>query len=49
MAHYLRSPLILAVGGSWIARRVKIAAGAWDEIIQTAAEAVARIEEVRGQ
>ncbi len=49
MADYLRSPLILAVGGSWIARREEIAAGAWDEITATAAEAVARIEEVRGQ
>jgi 2-dehydro-3-deoxyphosphogluconate aldolase / (4S)-4-hydroxy-2-oxoglutarate aldolase len=36
---YLRHPAVLAVGGSWMAPRRLIAAGAWHEITRLAAEA----------
>jgi len=47
MLDYLRDPLILGVGGSWIARKEKIAAGAWDEIAATAREASEAIKKLR--
>lgn len=39
MSEYLDSPLITAIGGSWLAPRDLIAAGDWDEIKRRAAEA----------
>ena len=36
---YLESPLVAAVGGSWIAKRDVIAAGDWDVITKHASEA----------
>ena len=45
---YLASPLIAAVGGSWIAPRTAIREQAWDRIRDNAKEAVAFVNEVRG-
>lgn len=39
MREYLDSPLITAIGGSWLAPRDLIAAGDWKEITRRAAEA----------
>jgi 2-dehydro-3-deoxyphosphogluconate aldolase/(4S)-4-hydroxy-2-oxoglutarate aldolase len=39
LAAYLQEPLVLAVGGSWLAPKNVIAAGNWDEITARAAEA----------
>lgn len=47
MADYLKSPLVAAVGGSWIARRDVIAAGDWDAIERQARQAVDVVEQVR--
>jgi 2-dehydro-3-deoxyphosphogluconate aldolase/(4S)-4-hydroxy-2-oxoglutarate aldolase len=38
---YLREPLIAAIGGSWIAPRDLIKAGAWEQITKNAAQASA--------
>jgi len=35
---YLNSPMIIAIGGSWIAKRPMIQAEAWDEITKNARE-----------
>lgn len=43
MGEYLASPLITAVGGSWLASRELIAAEDWDQIEQNAREAVAQL------
>jgi 2-dehydro-3-deoxyphosphogluconate aldolase/(4S)-4-hydroxy-2-oxoglutarate aldolase len=43
---YLAEKLVLAVGGTWIAKNESIAAGKWDEIRQNckrAAEIVAKV------
>lgn len=40
---YLALPVVAAVGGTWIARREQIAAGDFDGIRATAADAVARV------
>jgi len=39
MVDYMRSPLVLGVGGSWIAKKDTIAARDWDAITATAREA----------
>ncbi len=39
MATYLESPLIAAIGGSWLAKKPVIKAGDWDAITANAAEA----------
>lgn len=49
LADYMRSPLIGAVGGSWLAPRKLIAAGDWKTIGENAAEAVGIIKSVRGE
>jgi 2-dehydro-3-deoxyphosphogluconate aldolase / (4S)-4-hydroxy-2-oxoglutarate aldolase len=45
---YLRSPLIAAVGGSWIAKREIIQAKDWKTIQRNAEEAMALTAEVQG-
>jgi 2-dehydro-3-deoxyphosphogluconate aldolase/(4S)-4-hydroxy-2-oxoglutarate aldolase len=45
---YLRDPLILAVGGSWIAPRDRIAGEDWTAITETAREAAALVAAARG-
>jgi len=49
MRTYLESPLIGALGGSWIAPRDLIKAEQWDQIRERAAEATKIVREVRGQ
>lgn len=46
-AAYLDSPLIAAIGGSWIAKQPLIQAEAWDTITQNAMEIKALIEKLR--
>jgi 2-dehydro-3-deoxyphosphogluconate aldolase/(4S)-4-hydroxy-2-oxoglutarate aldolase len=48
LADYLRSPLVLAVGGSWLAPRDLIRQHDWDAITRRAAEATRIVQEVRG-
>jgi 2-dehydro-3-deoxyphosphogluconate aldolase/(4S)-4-hydroxy-2-oxoglutarate aldolase len=48
MKDYLASPLISAIGGSWIAKRELIAAQEWDEIEANAREARQNADSVRG-
>jgi 2-dehydro-3-deoxyphosphogluconate aldolase/(4S)-4-hydroxy-2-oxoglutarate aldolase len=45
---YLSSPLVLAVGGSWIAPRDSIRQENWDAIRSSAAKARAIVNDVRG-
>jgi 2-dehydro-3-deoxyphosphogluconate aldolase/(4S)-4-hydroxy-2-oxoglutarate aldolase len=47
MADYLRLPMVYAVGGSWLATSKAIASGAFSEITQLAAEAVAIVRRER--
>lgn len=47
LADWLALPEVRAVGGTWIASRNDIAAGNWDTITRNAAEAVARVKELR--
>ncbi len=47
MATYLQSPLIHAIGGSWLAPRDVIAARDWDTITRTAREATTLLAEAR--
>jgi 2-dehydro-3-deoxyphosphogluconate aldolase/(4S)-4-hydroxy-2-oxoglutarate aldolase len=47
MADYLRSELILAVGGSWIAPREWIHEGKWDEITSRVRQAREKIDQAR--
>ncbi len=47
MASYLADPNIAALGGSWLAPRELIKAGAWDQITNLAAEAVQIIKTTR--
>ena len=49
MGAYLASPLITAIGGSWIAKSDMIRAGQWDKITANAKEAIAIVKQVRGQ
>lgn len=44
---YLRVKTVLAVGGTWIARREDIAAGNWDIIRDNCRKAVERVKELR--
>ena len=44
---WLRDPDVLAVGGSWLARRELIEAGAWDQITALAAAASGIARKVR--
>lgn len=48
MGEYLASPLITAVGGSWLAPKDLVNAGNWAEITRRAAEARAIVQKVRG-
>jgi 2-dehydro-3-deoxyphosphogluconate aldolase/(4S)-4-hydroxy-2-oxoglutarate aldolase len=45
---YLAEKLVLAVGGTWIAKKESIAAGKWDEIWQNCRRAVEIVAKVRG-
>jgi 2-dehydro-3-deoxyphosphogluconate aldolase / (4S)-4-hydroxy-2-oxoglutarate aldolase len=47
LASYLASPLVLAVGGSWLAPRAAIQAEAWQQVTETAREAREMVERVR--
>ena len=47
MTEYLASPLVSAVGGSWIAKRDTIKAGDWNAITKAAGEARAAITALR--
>jgi 2-dehydro-3-deoxyphosphogluconate aldolase/(4S)-4-hydroxy-2-oxoglutarate aldolase len=46
---YLRDPDVLAVGGSWLAKKDTIDAERWDEITKAAREASAIVEKVRAK
>ena len=46
---YLRDPDVLAVGGSWLAKKDSIDAERWDEITKAAREASAIVEKVRAK
>ncbi len=48
-ASYLESPLISAVGGSWVAKRNLIQNKCWDEITRNARDIRALIKEIRTQ
>jgi len=48
MASYLQDSKIAALGGSWLAPRDLIKAGAWKEITELATSATATIRSVRG-
>lgn len=48
MADWLAIPEVRAVGGTWIATRADIAAGAWDRIAANARAAVAAVARIRG-
>ncbi len=47
MTTYLATPLVPAVGGSWIAKRELIKAAAWDQITAQAREAREAIDQLR--
>jgi 2-dehydro-3-deoxyphosphogluconate aldolase/(4S)-4-hydroxy-2-oxoglutarate aldolase len=47
LAQYLGSPMICAVGGSWLAPRGLIEAEKWDEIQENAREAAALVARIR--
>ncbi len=47
-AEYLRNAKILAVGGSWMAKRASIAEGRFEEIARAARQAVDLVKEIRG-
>jgi len=49
MADYMKSPLVLGVGGSWIATKDNIAARDWDAITATAREATETAKAARAQ
>jgi 2-dehydro-3-deoxyphosphogluconate aldolase/(4S)-4-hydroxy-2-oxoglutarate aldolase len=49
MVDYLKSPLVLGVGGSWIASKDAIAARDWDGIAATAREATGTAKKVRAK
>lgn len=49
MASFLSDPNIAALGGSWLAPRDLIKAGAWNQITELAAEAAGIIKATRGQ
>lgn len=47
MTDYLATPLVPAIGGSWLAKRDTIKAGAWDQITAAAREARTAIDQLR--
>lgn len=47
MSNYLNSPLILGLGGSWIAKRDLIVSQNWDQITRNAREASEIVEKLR--
>jgi len=49
MGAYLESPLVLGVGGSWIAPKDRISAADWAGITATAREAIKIARKVRGE
>ena len=49
MGIYLGSPLITAIGGSWIAKSDVIRAGHWEKITANAKEAMEIVKRARGQ
>jgi 2-dehydro-3-deoxyphosphogluconate aldolase/(4S)-4-hydroxy-2-oxoglutarate aldolase len=49
LADYLASPLVHAVGGSWLAPRDVIIEGGWDRIAATAREATDQVLEIRAR
>jgi 2-dehydro-3-deoxyphosphogluconate aldolase/(4S)-4-hydroxy-2-oxoglutarate aldolase len=48
MKDYLANPMILAVGGSWLAKREQVAAKEWKAITAAAREAVAIAKQAKG-
>ena len=48
LGDWLREPNVVAVGGSWIAGDMEVAAGAWSRIAERAAEAIAAAAAARG-
>lgn len=48
VAEYLGLPSVVAVGGTWLATRDLVAAGAWETIQGLAADAAAMVQQVRG-
>jgi 2-dehydro-3-deoxyphosphogluconate aldolase / (4S)-4-hydroxy-2-oxoglutarate aldolase len=48
LAEYLRLPVVVACGGTWLAKPDALAAGAFDRIEELAREATAIVREVRG-
>lgn len=46
---YLSSPLVAAVGGSWLAKPEQIAAHDWPKITATAAASMALVKKIRNQ
>jgi len=49
MSTYLREPLVLGVGGSWLAPKDRIAAHDWNTITGTARQAIALVRQVRAR
>ena len=47
MRAYLEDPLVLAIGGSWIAPRKSIQAKDWNRIAANAKQAIAMVKEIR--
>lgn len=47
LSDWLALPDVRAVGGTWIATRADIAAGNWDKIRDNAAQAAARVKQIR--
>jgi 2-dehydro-3-deoxyphosphogluconate aldolase/(4S)-4-hydroxy-2-oxoglutarate aldolase len=48
LATWLKDPDVLAVGGSWLAKKEVIESEAWTRITETAREACAVVQTVRG-
>lgn len=48
LATWLKDPDVLAVGGSWLAKKEVIESEAWTQITETAREACAVVQTVRG-
>ncbi len=48
LADYLKSPLVMAVGGSWLAPRELVREHNWDAITERAAQATQIVRDVRG-
>ncbi len=49
VSNYLKSPLVCALGGSWLAKRDLIREEKWDAIAENAGEIRKMINESRGQ